>query len=88
MSTLNNPCICAQGAPRLEPEPVLALCDATMRGCGLSGQKMAYIRDLAQRFQCGQFCTERIVGAGPICTWVSDGCVHACSLRSLTRLSG
>ena len=53
---------------------MLALDDAALRGCGLSGQKMAYIRDLAQRFQCGQFCTERIVGA-------RADCMHAGLLR-------
>lgn len=35
------------------PANVVALADAPLRGCGFSGQKAAYVRDLAQRFHGG-----------------------------------
>src|ERR1039458_1795344 len=39
----------AAAGPRLTPESVLKLRPARMRSLGLSGQKTAYIRDLARR---------------------------------------
>jgi len=39
----------------LAPEPFLALDDATLRACGLSRQKMAYARRLAQAVASGTF---------------------------------
>ncbi len=39
---------------RLTPEAILALTAEQMRGAGLSGQKTAYIRDLAQRTAAGE----------------------------------
>jgi DNA-3-methyladenine glycosylase II len=39
----------------LEPEPFLALDDATLRRCGFSRQKMGYARDLADSVAAGRF---------------------------------
>ncbi len=39
---------------RLTPEDILALTTEQMRGAGLSAQKSAYIRDLAQRTAAGE----------------------------------
>ncbi len=55
----------AQGAEQLEPEAVLKLSTAQLRECGLSGQKAAYIQDIARRFCSGEFTTARIVGGTP-----------------------
>src|ERR1051326_5056828 len=38
----------------LSPEAVLALAETEMRALGLSGQKTAYIRDLAERTRLGE----------------------------------
>lgn len=45
-----------------EPHVVLALDDETLRGVGLSRQKMASIRDLAAHMAEGRIDSERIVG--------------------------
>lgn len=37
----------------VKPERVLALDEPAMRACGFSGQKVAYVRDLAARFESG-----------------------------------
>jgi DNA-3-methyladenine glycosylase II len=42
---------CAGG---ITPENILALTEERMRACGLSGQKLAYIRDLAAKAQSGE----------------------------------
>jgi DNA-3-methyladenine glycosylase II len=38
----------------LEPEGILRLSEAQMRGAGLSKQKLSYLRDLAAKTQCGE----------------------------------
>ena len=42
------------GVRVLKPESILALSDEQMRGAGLSGQKVRYIRDLAQKTAAGE----------------------------------
>jgi len=44
----------------LEPEPLLALSEDQMRTLGLSRQKIAYLRDLAERTQGGAVSFERL----------------------------
>jgi DNA-3-methyladenine glycosylase II len=46
-------------APRLAPEAVLALAPERLRACGLSGRKVEYVRDLAQRFADGAIHVHR-----------------------------
>jgi DNA-3-methyladenine glycosylase II len=41
-------------AGKVRPANVRAMNEATMRSCGLSSQKMSYLRDLAVRFDEGQ----------------------------------
>jgi DNA-3-methyladenine glycosylase II len=48
-----------EGAP-LEPAAILALDDAVLRGVGLSGQKVRYLRDLCQRIADGRLRLEAI----------------------------
>ena len=43
----------AEAAAPVSPASVVALSEEAMRACGLSGQKTAYIRDLATRFHTG-----------------------------------
>ena len=51
---------------------MLQLSTAQLRECGLSGQKTAYIQDIAQRFSSGEFTTARIVGGRPLLlVWTS-----------------
>lgn len=40
-------------AVKVTPGNVVALSDASLRGCGFSGQKVAYVKDLAARFASG-----------------------------------
>ena len=40
-------------ARKVDPKTVVALPDATIRACGFSGQKTAYIKDLARHFDEG-----------------------------------
>ena len=40
-------------AGRVTPANVLALDDQALRGCGFSGQKVTYVKDLAMRFDAG-----------------------------------
>jgi DNA-3-methyladenine glycosylase II len=59
-------CLCGDGAPGrgtapplheldgLTPAAVLALSEAQLRACGLSRQKLSYLRDLAQRTSAGE----------------------------------
>ncbi len=43
----------AQAAVTMKPATVVSLPVETMRGCGLSGQKVLYIKDLARHFEDG-----------------------------------
>lgn len=45
---------------RLTPEAVLALDEPTMRGAGLSGQKVRYMRDLCERIVDGRLVLDEI----------------------------
>jgi len=47
----------------LEPEPFLALDDATLRACGFSRQKMDYARRLARAVADGEFDFARLAAA-------------------------
>jgi DNA-3-methyladenine glycosylase II len=42
------------GLAMMEPARVAAVSDQVLRQCGLSGQKLSYIRDLTQHFQTGE----------------------------------
>jgi DNA-3-methyladenine glycosylase II len=44
--------LCGRG--RMTPARVAALDDAALRACGFSGQKTAYVKDLAARFDRGE----------------------------------
>jgi DNA-3-methyladenine glycosylase II len=48
-----------EGAP-LSPPAILALDEATLRGVGLSGQKVRYLRDLCERIVDGRLQLEAI----------------------------
>lgn len=41
-------------APDMTPADVRALSDEALRGCGFSGQKVAYVKDLAAHFEEGR----------------------------------
>jgi DNA-3-methyladenine glycosylase II len=41
-------------AVQVTPASVVALDHESLRGCGFSGQKCAYVKDLAQRFHAGE----------------------------------
>jgi len=41
-------------AGEVKPARVMALEDSALRGCGFSGQKAAYVKDLARRFHEGE----------------------------------
>jgi DNA-3-methyladenine glycosylase II len=41
-------------AGKVTPASVAALADESLRGCGFSGQKVAYVKDLARRFDSGE----------------------------------
>jgi DNA-3-methyladenine glycosylase II len=41
-------------AGKVEPVRVAALADEALRACGFSGQKCAYVKDLARRFAAGE----------------------------------
>ena len=56
---LNRFVALAPGAPFPSPQAVLALTDAQMRGCGLSGGKVAAIRDIALHAREGIVPTRR-----------------------------
>ena len=43
----------AEAAGKVDPATVVALPDTTLRGCGFSGQKAIYVKDLARHFQEG-----------------------------------
>jgi DNA-3-methyladenine glycosylase II len=43
----------AAAAVDMQPERVLELSEVQLRGCGLSGQKVKYLRDLSERFSGG-----------------------------------
>ena len=45
---------------RIEPAAIAALGDATLRGVGLSGQKVSYLRDLSARMLDGRLRLEEI----------------------------
>jgi DNA-3-methyladenine glycosylase II len=52
----------ASGCEPLTPETVLALSLEQMRACGLSKQKLAYIRDLAEKTLSGDVNFEQLPG--------------------------
>jgi DNA-3-methyladenine glycosylase II len=41
-------------AVKVTPANVAGLADESLRGCGFSGQKVAYVKDLARRFDSGE----------------------------------
>ena len=41
-------------AGKMDPAQVAGLSDESLRGCGFSGQKVAYVKDLARRFDSGE----------------------------------
>ena len=43
----------------MQPQHVLRLSEIQLRGCGLSGQKVGYLRDLSERFASGAIEVER-----------------------------
>jgi len=43
----------------VQPKRVLRLSEKQLRGCGLSGQKSSYLRDLSQRFASGMIDVSR-----------------------------
>lgn len=43
----------------MQPQRVLKLSEERLRGCGLSGQKVKYLRDLSERFASGAIVAER-----------------------------
>ncbi len=47
---------------RVTPEGILSQSDEKLRGCGLSGQKVRYLRDLAERTISGEIAFERLGG--------------------------
>jgi DNA-3-methyladenine glycosylase II len=49
----------AAAAGEMQPERVLRLSVEQMRGCGLSGQKVTYLRDLSSRFAGGAINVDR-----------------------------
>ncbi len=59
--TIFNRFAAAAGNP-LTPAGILKLTDAEMRGVGLSKQKTAYLRDLAEKTQAGALQFERLPG--------------------------
>ena len=44
----------AECVGKVTPENVVAREDAALRACGFSGQKVAYVKDLARRFAAGE----------------------------------
>ncbi|HET7728419.1 MAG TPA: DNA-3-methyladenine glycosylase [Usitatibacter sp.] len=44
---------------KVTPAKVAALADESLRGCGFSGQKVAYVKDLAARFASGEIKPRR-----------------------------
>jgi DNA-3-methyladenine glycosylase II len=46
-------------AGKISPENILAMKDEDLRGCGLSRQKVAYIKDLARHFDDGRIKPHR-----------------------------
>jgi DNA-3-methyladenine glycosylase II len=57
-------CACLNGGgqlgPALTPASLLALSEAQLRACGLSRQKLSYLRDLAQRTAAGEIDFARL----------------------------
>jgi DNA-3-methyladenine glycosylase II len=49
----------AVAAGDVQPQRVLRLTEMQLRGCGLSGQKVKYLRDLSERFASGVIDVER-----------------------------
>ncbi len=47
---------------RVTPEGILSQSDENLRACGLSGQKVRYLRDLAERTISGEIAFERLAG--------------------------
>ena len=47
---------------RVTPEGILSQNDDNLRACGLSGQKVRYLRDLAERTISGEIAFERLGG--------------------------
>ena len=74
-------CACLNGSLQstdgLTPASILALSEAQLRACGLSRQKLSYLRDLAQRTASGEIDFSRL-------PQMSDGDV----IEHLTRVKG
>jgi DNA-3-methyladenine glycosylase II len=75
-TTIFNRLVDAAGG-RITPKSILALTEAQMRACGLSRQKLSYIRDLAEKTHAGEVDFARLPS-------MSDGDVIA----HLTRVKG
>ncbi len=58
-ATIFNRLVEAAGGS-ITPESILALSEAQMRACGLSRQKLSYLRDLAQKTQSGELDFTRL----------------------------
>jgi len=52
--------VCGDGANGLTPASILALSEEQLRACGLSRQKLSYLRDLAQRTAGGEIDFARL----------------------------
>lgn len=61
-ATIYGRVLALTGAPQLAPQPLLALTDAQLRAAGLSRQKTAYLRDLAEHAHSGRLPVERLAG--------------------------
>ncbi|MGE5204542.1 MAG: DNA-3-methyladenine glycosylase family protein [Chlamydiota bacterium] len=70
-------CLNGGGGDALTPTSILALSEGQLRACGLSRQKLSYLRDLAQRTASGEIDFSRLPG-------MSDEDV----IEHLTRVKG
>ena len=53
-------CLCGDDLDGLTPASILALSEQQLRACGLSRQKLSYLRDLAQRTASGEIDFSRL----------------------------
>ena len=53
------------GKPFPKPEDLAGVTDATLRGCGFSGAKVAAIRDITERAMTGRIPTSRVLARWP-----------------------
>lgn len=59
-ATIYGRVLALTGAPQLAPGPLMALTDAQLRAAGLSRQKTAYLRDLAEHAHSRRLPIERL----------------------------